>query len=103
MKTTRDQSCDNACGEKPNDGMSRRDAIRSIGGAAIGAALVGSLTQQADAQTITQAARGTPPFQGIRIIEQSQTLAGRLAGQLFADQGAEVFVERVTEPSPGGL
>ncbi len=32
------------------------------------------------------------PYAGIRIIELSQTVAGRLAGLLFADQGAEVFV-----------
>ena len=34
------------------------------------------------------------PFQGIRIIELSDTLTGRLAGLLFADQGAEVMVAR---------
>jgi crotonobetainyl-CoA:carnitine CoA-transferase CaiB-like acyl-CoA transferase len=34
------------------------------------------------------------PYEGIRIIELSKTLAGRLAGLLFADQGAEVLVER---------
>jgi crotonobetainyl-CoA:carnitine CoA-transferase CaiB-like acyl-CoA transferase len=34
------------------------------------------------------------PYAGIRIIELSKTLAGRLAGQLFADQGAEVLIER---------
>ena len=30
------------------------------------------------------------PYDGIRVIELSKTLAGRLAGLLFADQGAEV-------------
>ena len=34
------------------------------------------------------------PYSGIRIIELSQILTGRLAGLLFADQGAEVLVER---------
>lgn len=34
------------------------------------------------------------PYQGIRIVELSKLLAGRLAGLLFADQGAEVLVER---------
>ncbi|WP_250634444.1 CoA transferase [Pinirhizobacter soli] len=34
---------------------------------------------------------GTPSLQGIRVYEQSQTLAGRLAGLLLADQGAEVY------------
>ncbi len=34
------------------------------------------------------------PYSGTRIIELSQTLAGRLTGLLFADQGAEVLVER---------
>jgi hypothetical protein len=37
---------------------------------------------------------GTPPLQGVRIIERSATLSGRLAGLLLADQGADVFVER---------
>ena len=34
------------------------------------------------------------PYDGIRIIELSKTLTGRLAGLLFADQGAEVLVAR---------
>jgi len=34
------------------------------------------------------------PYQDIRIIEKSTTLTGRLAGLLFADQGADVFIER---------
>lgn len=34
------------------------------------------------------------PYEGLRIIERSQTLSGRLAGLLFADQGAEVFIAR---------
>jgi crotonobetainyl-CoA:carnitine CoA-transferase CaiB-like acyl-CoA transferase len=52
---------------------------------------------------LAHAAKGTPkswksghhlPYYGIRIIELSNTLTGRLAGLLFADQGAEVFVGR---------
>jgi crotonobetainyl-CoA:carnitine CoA-transferase CaiB-like acyl-CoA transferase len=34
------------------------------------------------------------PYNGIRIIELSETLTGRLAGLLFADQGAEVLIAR---------
>ncbi len=34
------------------------------------------------------------PYNGIRIIELSKTLTGRLAGLLFADQGAEVLIAR---------
>jgi crotonobetainyl-CoA:carnitine CoA-transferase CaiB-like acyl-CoA transferase len=37
---------------------------------------------------------GTLPLQGVRVYEQSQTLAGRLAGLLLADQGAEVYAAR---------
>lgn len=39
------------------------------------------------------------PFDGIRILEKSATLTGRLVGLLFADQGAEVFVEPRAEPT----
>src|SRR5262245_61355111 len=41
------------------------------------------------------------PYQDIRIIEKSTTLTGRLIGLLFADQGAEVFVERAVDTPPG--
>ena len=34
------------------------------------------------------------PYENVRIIEKSATLTGRLIGLLFADQGADVFVER---------
>ena len=34
------------------------------------------------------------PYEHVRIIERSTTLTGRLVGLLFADQGADVFVER---------
>ena len=37
------------------------------------------------------------PYSNVRIIELSSTLSGRLAGLLFADQGAEVFVARDSE------
>ena len=42
---------------------------------------------------------GTPPLAGVRVIERSNLLSGRLAGLLLADQGAEVFVERAG-PTP---
>jgi hypothetical protein len=32
------------------------------------------------------------PFAGVRVFEKSKMLTGRLAGLLFADQGAEVLV-----------
>jgi len=41
------------------------------------------------------------PYQDVRIIEKSSTLTGRLIGLLFADQGAEVFIERAAGASPG--
>ncbi len=43
------------------------------------------------------------PYAGIRIIERSKTLSGRLAGQMFADQGAEVLVSRDADFEPDGL
>jgi len=42
----------------------------------------------------------TLPYSNIRIIEKSNTLAGRLAGLLFADQGAEVLIERAEGHRP---
>ena len=42
----------------------------------------------------------TLPYNGIRIIELSNTLSGRLAGLLFADQGAEVFIARPADFTP---
>jgi crotonobetainyl-CoA:carnitine CoA-transferase CaiB-like acyl-CoA transferase len=82
----------------------RRAAIRSIGMGAVGAAVTAALSQgQAVAQGSATAQGGQPPFQGVRIIERSKTLAGRLVGQLFADQGAEVFVERSGLSAVGGL
>ena len=42
------------------------------------------------------------PYDDVRIIEKSATLTGRLIGLLFADQGAEVFVERAGVATPGG-
>ncbi|MGH6798097.1 MAG: CoA transferase, partial [Roseiarcus sp.] len=44
---------------------------------------------------------GTPPLQGVRVIERSTLLSGRLAGLLFADQGAEVFVDRPAAADSG--
>ena len=41
------------------------------------------------------------PYQDVRIIEKSSTLTGRLIGLLFADQGAEVVVERRRDAAPG--
>ena len=40
------------------------------------------------------------PYTGLRVIELSTTLSGRLAGLLFADQGAEVFIAREARFQP---
>jgi hypothetical protein len=40
------------------------------------------------------------PYQDIRIIEKSTILTGRLTGLLFADQGADVFIERAADAPP---
>ncbi len=88
-------------------GPTRRDAIQMIGVAAASAAL-GTLLPTADAaaqmaQGHREVRPGTPPLQGVRVIERSTLLSGRLAGLLLADQGAEVFVERAAGATPGGL
>ncbi len=85
-------------------GLTRRGALLSLGGG-IGAAMALTTTAgtPAGAQAAEQAAwgagTGDAPYGGVRVIEKSALLTGRLAGQLFADQGAEVFVDR-SAPSP---
>ena len=83
----------------------RRDALLGLGGA-VGAAMVATGASPAVAQ-MAQGHRevrpGTPPLRGVRVIERSATLSGRLAGLLLADQGAEVFVERSASAAPGAL
>jgi hypothetical protein len=80
----------------------RREALLGLGGA-IGAALVAGAGVSPVAAQMAQGHRevrpGTPPLQGLRVIERSTVLSGRLAGLLLADQGAEVFVERAG-PTP---
>jgi hypothetical protein len=84
--------------DTPRDGGTRRDAIRLMGGGAASAVLGTLLPAGEAAAQMAQGHRdvrpGTPPLQGVRVIERSVLLSGRLAGLLFADQGAEVFVDR---------
>src|SRR5271169_5669128 len=84
----------------------RREALLGLGGA-IGAALAAGAGMSPAAAQMAQGHRevrpGTPPLQGLRVIERSAVLSGRLAGLLLADQGAEVFVERGAGPTSGGL
>jgi crotonobetainyl-CoA:carnitine CoA-transferase CaiB-like acyl-CoA transferase len=83
-------------------GATRRDAIQSIGAGALGLALSsGMLASGAAAEP--SGAHGKLPFASLRIVERSRTLAGRLAGQLFADQGAEVFVDRTASSASEAL
>ncbi len=86
----------------PGKGITRRGALLSLGGG-VGAALAlnaGTAGPASAQQGGTWGeGTGTAPYAGVRVIEKSALLTGRLAGQLFADQGAEVFVER-PGPSP---
>ena len=86
--------------------MDRRQFITTTGGAVLGAVALaklpgtgygatGSSTSKINAQRL--------PYNGIRVIESSKTLAGRLAGLLFADQGAEVLVAREAGFKPDEL
>lgn len=83
------------------NGLTRRGLIKTLGAGALGAGLAsaaGSAEAQTVAEELSWAPAGRPPYEGVRIAELSSTLAGRLAGLLFADQGAEVFTAR--DPSP---
>jgi crotonobetainyl-CoA:carnitine CoA-transferase CaiB-like acyl-CoA transferase len=93
----------NSC-EKSAIRPTRRDAIKSIGSGAIGAALASTLPHAPAAAQMGGAAQGgVLPFQHLRLVERSATLAGRLTGLMFADQGAEVFVTRSAPSGRDGL
>ena len=85
--------------EKAKAGPTRREAIRAIGAGALAASLGGAPAAAQMAQGHREVRPGTPPLAGVRVIERSNLMSGRLAGLLLADQGAEVFVERAG-PTP---
>jgi crotonobetainyl-CoA:carnitine CoA-transferase CaiB-like acyl-CoA transferase len=78
--------------------LSRRKLMSGIGMGAVAAGVGTLVADQAEAQRVTEqlawAEEGKAPYAGVRILELSTQMAGRLAGQLFADQGAEVFLAR---------
>jgi len=81
--------------------LSRRKLLSGIG-LGVAASVASLVGDKADAQLVSEqlawAKSGKAPYAGVRIFELSAQMAGRLAGQLFADQGAEVFLAR-TGPS----
>ncbi len=83
--------------------IGRRQLITTAGGAVLGsvaAARVSGSSHAATTGSKSTAAAQRLPYNGIRIIELSKTLTGRLAGLLFADQGAEVLIERQSGYKP---
>ncbi|MGH8388881.1 MAG: CoA transferase [Pseudomonas sp.] len=83
--------------------ISRREALRGLGLGVVAAAFDGNLAQAQMAQGHREFRNGTPPLEGVRVIEFSRLLSGRLAGLLMADQGAEVFFERRAGSSSSSL
>jgi crotonobetainyl-CoA:carnitine CoA-transferase CaiB-like acyl-CoA transferase len=81
----------------------RREAIQSIGAGTLGIALTPGMLPGEAAAKPASGGHGKLPFSSVRILERSRTLAGRLTGQLFADQGAEVFVDRTASSAPDAL
>jgi crotonobetainyl-CoA:carnitine CoA-transferase CaiB-like acyl-CoA transferase len=82
----------------------RREVLLGVSGAVGAAFATGAPPAFAQmAQGHREVRPGIPPLQGVRVIERSALLSGRLTGLLLADQGAEVFVERGSGPTPGGL
>ena len=85
--------------DESKPGPTRREAIRAIGAGTLAAGLGGAPAAAQMAQGHREVRPGAPPLAGVRVIERSNLLSGRLAGLLLADQGAEVFVERAG-PTP---
>src|SRR5438874_10455379 len=69
-----------APGEHTTLSTTRRDVIRSIGAGALGAAFAAGASPAAAqmAQGHREVRPGTPPLAGIRVIERSNLLSGRL-------------------------
>lgn len=81
----------------------RRQLLTTTGGAILGAMAAAQLPRSANAAAASSESDVDAqrlPYNGIRIIESSKTLTGRLAGLLFADQGAEVLIERKSGYKP---
>jgi crotonobetainyl-CoA:carnitine CoA-transferase CaiB-like acyl-CoA transferase len=82
-----------AAGER--NGLTRRGALTGMTTGTLAAALAGSALSSNGAQAQPMSAATNRGWMaGVRILELSDTLAGRLTGQLLADQGAEVFLAR---------
>lgn len=75
-------------------GLTRRGALTGMTTGTLAAALAGTALSSDRAQAQPMAVTNRGWMAGVRVLELSDTLAGRLAGQLLADQGAEVFLAR---------
>ena len=73
--------------------INRRQFINSALGI-IAAANIPGFAYAATGSSKSECVGARLPYNGIRIIELSSTVTGRLAGLLFADQGAEVIISR---------
>ena len=67
--------------------IDRRQLLTSASGV-----VLGSMAGAGSPSVSSAASSSRLPYESVRIIELSNTLTGRLAGLLFADQGAEVLV-----------
>jgi crotonobetainyl-CoA:carnitine CoA-transferase CaiB-like acyl-CoA transferase len=79
--------------------VDRRQFLASVLGS-IAATSLPSAVQATTSSSGSAGDRHHLPYRDIRIIELSNTLTGRLAGLLFADQGAEVLIARVAGFEP---
>lgn len=89
-----DAQAGGAKGSIVRQGMTRRGALTGMTTGTLAAALASSAlsSKPAAAQPAPVTSRGW--MAGVRVLELADTLAGRLTGQLLADQGAEVFLAR---------
>lgn len=83
--------------------LNRRRFISSLLAGIAATQLPGCESEKRAQSNLPEGSAHRLPYAGIRVLELSDTLTGRLAGLLFADQGAEVLIARDANFQPDEL